>query len=85
VEKLPGDAGAKVELNQVLLVADGEKTVVGQPLLDGAKVQATIVDQVRDKKIIVFKYKSKIRYRRKRGHRQSHTRLTIDQIVPKQG
>ncbi|MDD5094479.1 MAG: 50S ribosomal protein L21 [Dehalococcoidia bacterium] len=81
VERLPGDEGSAIELNEVLMVNDGEKTVVGQPMLNGAKVKATIVSQGRDKKIIVFKYKSKVRYRRKRGHRQAHTRLAINEIV----
>jgi len=81
VERLSGDEGAKVELNEVLLVADGEKIAVGHPVLEGAKIQATIVDQGKDKKVIVFKYKSKVRYARKRGHRQLHTRLAINEIV----
>ena len=81
MERLDGDAGAKVELNEVLLVVDGEKIAVGNPVLEGAKIQATIVEQGKDKKVIVFKYKSKVRYSRKRGHRQLHTRLAINQIV----
>ena len=85
VEQLPGDEGAIVELDEVLLVVDGEKTEVGQPMLDGAKVKATIVGQGRDKKVTIFKYKSKTRYRRKRGHRQAHTRLAINEIVGNQG
>jgi large subunit ribosomal protein L21 len=85
VELLPGDQGAMVELDEVLLVADGEKTEVGQPALAGAKVKATIVGQSRDKKVTIFKYKSKTRYRRKRGHRQAHTRLAINEIIGNQG
>jgi len=81
VEKLPGDEGGEVELDDVLMIADDDKISVGQPRVEGAKVKATILSQNRDKKIIVFKYKSKIRYRRKRGHRQSHTRLAINEIV----
>lgn len=81
MEQLPGEKGAEVELSEVLLVADGEKVTVGQPTLAGAKVKTTIVDQIRDKKIIIFKYKSKVRYRRKNGHRQPHTRLAIKEIV----
>ena len=81
VEKIPGDEGSTVELDEVLFVADDDNFNVGQPTLDGAKVKATIVEQGRQKKIIVFKYKNKIRYRRKRGHRQNFTKLMIDEIV----
>lgn len=81
VERLSGDEGTTVELSEVLLVADGEKVTVGQPTLAGAKVRATIVSQGRGKKVTVFKYKSKVRYRRKIGHRQPYTRLAIDQIA----
>lgn len=81
VEQIPGDEGSPVELDQVLLVDDGEKVLVGQPVLDGAKVKATVISQGKSRKVIVFKYKSKVRYRRKRGHRQPYTRLAIDQIV----
>ena len=63
------------------MVADDDKITVGKPAVDGAKVIATIVRHDRQRKIVVFKYKSKIRYRRKRGHRQHYTRLAIDQIV----
>ena len=81
VEKIVGDEGAKVEITDVLCIEDGEKVVIGQPNIEGAKVMATIVSQSKHRKIIVFKYKSKIRYRRKKGHRQNFTRLNIDQIV----
>ncbi|MBM4466838.1 MAG: 50S ribosomal protein L21 [Chloroflexi bacterium] len=81
VEKLPFEVGEQIELDRVLLVADGEEVHVGQPTIEGAKVLATVTDHVTGPKIIVFKYKPKIRYRRKKGHRQGHTRLTIDEIV----
>ena len=81
VEQLPGDEGSLVELSEVLLVADGGKIVVGRPALEGARVRATIVSQGKQGKVIVFKYKPKVRYRRKRGHRQLYTRLMIDEIV----
>ncbi len=81
VEQLPGDEGNVVELGEVLLVADGENVVADRAALDGARVRATIVNQGRYRKVIVFKYKSKVRYRRKRGHRQPYTRLMIDEIV----
>jgi large subunit ribosomal protein L21 len=81
VERMPLRAGETVELEQVLLVADGDQVTVGRPLVEGAKVRATVVDQVTGEKVIVFKYKPKIRYRRKTGHRQKYTRLRIDEIV----
>lgn len=81
VEQIPGDEGLAVELNQVLLIAGREKIIVDQSALDDARVRATIVRQDRHRKVIVFKYKSKVRYRRKRGHRQPYTRLMIDEIV----
>ena len=81
VEKLPFEVGEKVELDRVLLVADGDEVRVGQPTVEGAKVLATVTDQAKDRKVIVFKYKPKERYRRKKGHRQAYTRLMIDEIV----
>ncbi|MFC1962132.1 50S ribosomal protein L21 [Chloroflexota bacterium] len=73
--------GEKVEVERVLLVADGEKVTVGKPVVDGAKVMATSRGNGREDKIIVLKYKPKVRYHKKTGHRQLYTRLTIDKIV----
>ncbi len=73
--------GKTVELDRVLLVADGDKVRVGTPTVDGAKVIATSQGEGKGKKIIVFKYKPKVRYRKKTGHRQFYTRLVIDKIV----
>ena len=73
--------GNAVELDKVLFIADGDKVTVGMPTIDGAKVVATSQGEGKGKKIIVFKYKSKVRYRKKTGHRQLYTRLTIDKIV----
>ena len=73
--------GNTVELDRVLLIADGDKVNVGTPTVDGAKVIATSQGEGRAKKIIVFKYKPKVRYRKKTGHRQFYTRLAIDKIV----
>jgi len=81
VEKLPYEVGQQVELDQVLLVANGNGAQIGQPLVEGAKVKATVTRQVKGRKIIVFKYRSSKRYRRKQGHRQNYTRLRIDEIV----
>jgi large subunit ribosomal protein L21 len=79
VEKLPGAAGDKLELAEVLMLG-GEKLVVGKPLVAGAKVSAEIVAQGRDKKVIVFKIRRRKRYRRKNGHRQPFTELKITGI-----
>jgi large subunit ribosomal protein L21 len=73
--------GKTVELNRVLLIADGERLIVGTPTVDGAKVVATSQGEGKGKKVIVFKYKPKVRYRKKTGHRQLYTRLVIDKIV----
>ena len=73
--------GNTVELDRVLLIADGERVVVGTPTVDGAKVVATAQGEGKGKKLIVFKYKPKVRYRKKTGHRQLYTRLVIDKIV----
>ncbi len=81
VDKLPLEVGEKVELDRVLLVADGEEVRVGQPTIEGAKVLATVTDHVKGPKIIVFKYRPRERYRLKKGHRQNYTRLMIDEIV----
>ncbi|MDX2140489.1 MAG: 50S ribosomal protein L21 [Chloroflexota bacterium] len=80
VERLPYEEGHSFDISDVLLVGDGDKTIIGQPVVDGAKVQATVVSQFRAKKIIVFKYRQRTNYRRKRGHRQYYTRLRIDAI-----
>ncbi len=73
--------GNTIELDRVLLIADGDRVNVGTPTVDGAKVVATSQGEGRTKKIIVFKYKPKVRYRKKTGHRQFYTRLVIDKIV----
>ncbi|MBI2265642.1 MAG: 50S ribosomal protein L21 [Armatimonadetes bacterium] len=80
VEKLDGDIGQTVSFDKVLLVAD-EKVHCGSPYLDGASVQGTIVKQTQADKIVVFRYKSKKRYRKKTGHRQKLTCVKIDKIA----
>lgn len=80
IEKIPGEVGAQVTFDKVLMVADGENVRVGQPLLEKAAVQASIIEQDRAKKIIIFKYKRRKRYRRKQGHRQPYTAIRIDGI-----
>lgn len=73
--------GDTVELGKVLLIADDDRVSVGTPTVDGAKVLATSQGGGKGKKIIVFKYKPKVRYRKKTGHRQLYTRLAIDRII----
>ena len=80
VEKLTGEVGEKITLDEVLLVHDGQQAVIGQPMVQGAKVQATIKAQPQGAKVIVFNYVAKERIRRKKGHRQLLTRLLIDAI-----
>lgn len=79
VEKLPGDKGARLTFDNVLLVCD-EKTRVGTPFVPGVKVLADVVVQDRAKKIIVFKLRRRKNYRRKQGHRQPFTELLITTI-----
>lgn len=81
VERLEGEAGGSVELTNVLMVTDGDKTTVGTPLVDGAKVTAEILGQDRGPKLIVFKKKRRQNYRRKKGHRQDITVLRITGVA----
>ncbi|NJL92590.1 MAG: 50S ribosomal protein L21 [Anaerolineae bacterium] len=82
VERLPVEEGSSLELDEVLLVApDGGDVMIGKPLVAGARVRATCLAQYRARKILVFKYVPKQRYRKRRGHRQYYTRLRIDEIV----
>lgn len=81
VEKLDAEPGAAVNLEEVLMVSDGKAVTVGNPTVNGAKVQATVVEQMRDRKVIIFKKKRRHNYRRKKGHRQHLTVLKIEKIV----
>jgi len=81
VELLPVEKGKDIELGPVLMIADGEEVIIGTPAIEGAKVIATCIEQGKSRKIIVFRYKSKVRERRKTGHRQPYTRLMIKEIV----
>jgi large subunit ribosomal protein L21 len=81
VERLPHQEGEAIELTDVLLVVpDMGQPIFGQPIVNGAAVKATVIKQGRERKIFVWKYKPKERYRRRRGHRQYFTRLHIDSI-----
>ena len=81
VDYLDMAEGNTVELERVLLIANEDNVTVGTPTIEGAKIIATSQGEQRGKKVIVFKYKPKVRYRKKTGHRQSYTRLSIDEII----
>jgi large subunit ribosomal protein L21 len=80
VERLPYDINHNFDISDILLVGDGDNTVIGSPLVEGASVSLTVVDQYRGRKILVFKYRQRTKYRRMRGHRQYYTRLRVDAI-----
>jgi len=81
VERLPGEAGDVITLDDVLMLADGADVTVGAPVIDGASVAAEILEQKRDRKIIVFKKRRRQNYRRKAGHRQHLTVLKVTDIL----
>ena len=77
VESVPGDEGDAIELDRVLMLSQDGEVSVGAPTVEGARVTTEVVGKGRAKKIIVFKYKAKTRYRRKNGHRQNYTDLRV--------
>jgi large subunit ribosomal protein L21 len=81
VDRFPAEIGEQLDLERVLLVTDGDNVQVGAPLVTGARVQATVVSQVKGPKLVVFRYKPKKRIRAKTGQRQKYTRLQIDSIL----
>ncbi len=81
LEKFSGDVGSKVELGDVLLVDNDGEIKVGSPLVANAKVEATVIEQDRARKILVFKKKRKKQYRRTNGHRQDFTAVRIEKIL----
>jgi large subunit ribosomal protein L21 len=83
VDHFDSEAGDQLDLERVLLIVDEENIQIGTPLVEGAKVQATVVSQVKGPKVVVFRYKPKKRIRVKTGHRQKYTRLQIDSISVK--
>lgn len=80
VERLPQNVDEKVQLTEVLLVGNGDATVIGTPVVEGASVTATVISQYRAPKILVFKYRQRTKTRKMRGHRQYYTRLRIDSV-----
>jgi large subunit ribosomal protein L21 len=81
VARINAEPGSQIELGEVLLVGGAEQTLVGAPLVAGAKVLARVLGDVKGEKIVVFRYKNKKRYRRRTGHRQEYTRIAISRIV----
>ena len=80
IEKLGAQAGESVVFNKVLLTAEGEDVKIGTPYIEGAKIEGKVLKQGREKKKIVFRYHSKTRYRKKKGHRQDFTEVEIEKI-----
>ncbi|MGV8050590.1 MAG: 50S ribosomal protein L21 [Anaerolineaceae bacterium] len=81
VDLLPAQIGEKISFESVLLVVNGEQVKVGSPYVKGARLETQVVDHIKGKKILIFKYKPKIDYRRHTGHRQQYTRLLVDSIL----
>ena len=81
VDKIDAEKGAKIDMENVLLVSDGDKVTVGTPYVSGAKVKVVVEDSFKDKKVIVFKFKSKKDYHRTIGHRQQYTNVRVEEIV----
>ncbi len=80
VDKIEKNKGEELEFDSVLLVSDQDKIKIGKPYVKGVKVKAIVVDHIKDKKIIIFKYKKRKSYRRKQGHRQQFTLIRVKEI-----
>jgi large subunit ribosomal protein L21 len=83
IEKIPGDVGANVVLDQILTVVDGDNVTIGSPIVRGASVTATVVSHGRHDKVRIFKMRRRKHYRKSQGHRQSFTEIQIDKISAK--
>jgi large subunit ribosomal protein L21 len=81
VERIVADVGAEVTLDQVLMIGEGESVRVGQPIVEGAAVKATVVSQGRGDKVKIFKMRRRKHYQKHQGHRQGYTELRIDSIA----
>ena len=81
VDKLDAEKGTKIDIDTVLLTSDGDKINVGTPYVKGAKVTVVVEESFRDKKVLVFKYKSKKDYHRLIGHREQYTKVTVQNVV----
>lgn len=80
VPRLDAEKGSTIEIDEVLLIRDGETATVGTPLVPNAKIQAEVLDHGKDDKVLVFKFKRRTKYRRTQGHRRDHTRIQINKI-----
>ena len=83
IEKLDGEAGAVIELQEVLAMDDGKGLTIGTPMIDGARVAATVLEQKKSDKVLIFKKKRRKNYRRTKGHRQQVTVIRISDILAK--
>ena len=81
IEKLNAEAGEQIVFDQVLALVDGENTKFGAPVVEGAKVEATVVKNGKGKKIRIFKYNPKKGYRKRQGHRQPYTKVEICKVI----
>jgi large subunit ribosomal protein L21 len=81
IESLPVEVGSEVEIQDVLMVSDGDKISVGAPTVAGAVVKATVLSHGRGQKIIIFKMRRRKHYRKTQGHRQNYTEIRIDGIT----
>ena len=80
IEKLPQEAGDAIKFDKVLAILDGDKATFGTPVVEGAKVEATVVKNGKGKKVRVYKYKAKKGYHKRQGHRQPYTKVEIGKI-----
>ena len=80
IEQIPADVGAEINLDQILMVGEGESVKIGTPLLSGASVKATVLAQGRHKKVSIFKMRRRKHYQKRQGHRQNYTEIRIDGI-----
>ncbi|HZV97542.1 MAG TPA: 50S ribosomal protein L21 [Methylophilaceae bacterium] len=83
VEKLVGDVGSDITIDQVLMVADGDNVTIGAPVIKGASVTAKVVSHGRGDKVMIFKFRRRKHYRKTQGHRQDFTEIQIDTIAAK--
>ena len=81
IEQIPADVGAQIVLDQVLMVGDGDAVKVGNPLVSGAKVKATVVAHGRGEKVKIFKMRRRKHYQKTQGHRQNYTEIRVDAIA----
>ena len=82
LERLDGEPGSSVTFDRILLIGDGDEVMIGTPVVAGASVSATVLGEALGPKLVIFKFKQKVKYRRRTGHRQHMTRVRIDAIHP---